>query len=387
MTKKYIITNINNIICGFLLENGQAKEIKAYEPQSMLGNIYVGKVSNIVSNIDSAFIDIQKGLSCYMPLEDYFLDKKLKIGDLLPVQLNKEAIKSKAPSVTTKLSLDGEYVVVMFESHKDKIGVSSKIRSEDKREELKAVVKEALDTFKAESKLTSTNYGIILRTKSEEANTEYIKQETITLLCKLDCIVNKAKFEVAYSCIYQKTPLIIKDILAYNSDNIDIITDLPEVIACCKDNDISSITFYNDDTISLDALYSLKTHINKALNKRVYLKSGAYLVIDPTEAMTVIDVNSGKSIKGSNKEEKVLSINLEAAREIANQLILRNISGIIIVDFISMENELSKNTLLKEFRSYTEGDKIKTTVVDITRLGLIEVTRKRISKPLHEVIK
>lgn len=387
MTKKYVITSINNIICGFMLEDGQAKEIKAYETESILGNIYVGRVSNIVNNINSAFIDIQKGLSCYMPLEDYFLENKLKIGDLLPVQLNKEAIKTKAPSVTTKLSLDGEYVVVMLEGNQDKIGVSSKIKSEEKRDELKKYVKDALSSFRTESKLTNKNYGIILRTKSQDANCDDIKQETINLLCKLEDIIYKAKYQIAYYCIYQKTPLIIKDIIKFKTDDIEIITDLPEVISCCKDNDISDIVLYDETAISLDSLYNLKSHINKVINKRVYLKSGAYLVIDHTEAMTVIDVNSGKAIKGSNKEDKVLSINLEAAKEIAKQLILRNISGIIIVDFISMEREISKNILLKEFKSYTEEDKTKTTVVDLTKLGLVEVTRKRISKPLHEIFK
>ena len=387
MIKKYVITNINNVICGFLLEEGIPKEIKAYEPESILGNIYVGRVSNIVKNINSAFVDIKKGLSCYMPLEDLGIENTLKMGDLIPVQLNKEAIKTKAPSVTTKLSLDGEYVVVMLESKKDKIGVSTKIKTEAVRDNLKAIAEDALTEFKRENNIDSLNYSIIVRTKAEEANTDDIKQETIKLLCKLISILNKSKYEVAYSCIFEKTPLIVKDILTYSNDTTEIITDLTEVIEICKQHDANCITYYNDTAISLDSLYNLKAYINKVLNKRVYLKSGAYLVIEHTEAMTVIDVNSGKSIKGTNKEEQVLKINIEAAKEISNQLILRNISGIIIVDFISMEKEINQNTLLKEFRSYAEKDKVKTIVVDITRLGLIEVTRKRISKPLYELIK
>ena len=388
MTKKYVITSINNVICGFLLSEGQIEEIRAYEPESMLGNIYVGRVSNIVQNINSAFIDIKKGISCYMSMEDY-CGPKLKIGDLITVQLNKEAIKTKAPSVTTKLSLDGEYVVVMLDNN-SKVGVSSKIKSEETREKLKNIVNEVVNNFQksnATINKDNINYNIIVRTKAEEANIDIIKEETIKLLCKLDEIISKANYLTNYSCVYEKCPMLVKDIAAYISEDVEILTDLQEVIDSCKSNNISNISYYNDNNVTLDALYGLKNIINKTLNKRIYLKSGAYLVIDHTEAMTVIDVNSGKAIKGTCKEDKVLAINLEAAKEIINQLILRDISGIIIIDFISMEKELSQYQLLKSLKLMAEADKTKTTVVDITKLGLIEITRKRVRKPLHEIIK
>ncbi len=388
MSKKYVITSINNVICGFLLNEGNVEEIRAYEPESILGNIYVGRLSNIVENINSAFVDIKKGLNCYMSMEDY-IGPKLKIGDLITVQLNKEAIKTKAPSVTTKLSLDGEYVVVMVDNER-KIGVSSKIKLEAKRDELKEIVNDAITDFYNLSTITNHadfEFSIIVRTKAEEADNESIKKETIKILCKLNNILSKSKYMTAYSCVYEKCPMLVKDISAYISDDVEILTDLQEVIASCESNSIKGISYYNDKTINLEALYGLKNIINKTLNKRVYLKSGAYLIIDHTEAMTVIDVNSGKAIKGKSKEEKVLAINLEAAKEIVNQLILRDISGIIIIDFISMEKEISQNQLLKEFKQMAEVDKTKTTIVDITRLGLVEVTRKRIRKPLHEIIK
>ena len=216
MSKKYIITAINNIICGFLINDGNAEIIRAYEPESILGNIYVGRVSNIVQNINSAFIDIKKGLSCYMSLEDYS-GKKLKIGDLLPVQLSKEAIKTKAPSVTTRLSLDGEYVVVMIDG---KIGVSSKIKSEARREELKSIINSSMDKFELMKKTNDLNFGIIVRTKAENASTEAIESETIRLLCKLDDIVYKSAYLTAYSCIFEKCPMLVKDIISYKSEKI-----------------------------------------------------------------------------------------------------------------------------------------------------------------------
>ena len=185
MSKKYVITSINNVICGFLLNEGNVEEIRAYEPESILGNIYVGRLSNIVENINSAFVDIKKGLSCYMSMEDY-MGPKLKIGDLITVQLNKEAIKTKAPSVTTKLSLDGEYVVVMVDNER-KIGVSSKIKLEAKRDELKEIVNDAITDFYNLSTITNHadfEFSIIVRTKAEEADNESIKKETIKILCK-----------------------------------------------------------------------------------------------------------------------------------------------------------------------------------------------------------
>ncbi|MBE5931856.1 MAG: ribonuclease E/G [Lachnospiraceae bacterium] len=381
MSKKYIITSINNIICGFLINEGRTEVIRAYEPESILGNIYIGRVSNIVQNINSAFVDIKKGLSCYMSLEDYS-GPKLKIGDNIPVQLNKEAIKTKAPSVTTRLSLDGEYVVVMLDG---KIGVSSKIKSDSKREALKSIVNESIEEFNKIKKSNNINIGIIVRTKAENATSEIIKEETIKLLCKLDDIIYKSNYQTLYSCLFEKCPMIVKDICSYISDDIEIITDLKEVIEICNHHQITSINYYSDDNVNLDVVYGLKTTINNALNKRVYLKSGAYIIIEHTEAMTVIDVNSGKSIKGSSKEEKVYAINLEAAAEIINQLILRDISGIIIIDFISMNKEISQNKLLKELKNLAEIDKNQTIIVDITRLGLVEITRKRVRKPLHEI--
>ena len=187
MSKKYVITAINNIICGFLINDGISEVIRAYEPESILGNIYVGRVSNIVQNINSAFIDIKKGLSCYMSLEDYS-GPKLKIGANLPVQLSKEAIKTKAPSVTTKISLDGEYVVVTLDGG---IGVSSKIKSESKREELKSIINDSISNFDSLKKTNDTSFGVIVRTKAEQASIYDIQQETIKLLCKLDDIIYK----------------------------------------------------------------------------------------------------------------------------------------------------------------------------------------------------
>jgi ribonuclease G len=146
------------------------------------------------------------------------------------------------------------------------------------------------------------------------------------------------------------------------------------------------IRLYQDPVMSLSKLYSLTTKLEAALNERVWLKSGAYLLIQHTEALTVIDVNSGKYAKGRSEEESALAINIEAAREIAWQLRLRNLSGIIIVDFINMEEGISDKQLLQTLKEAVKEDKVQTVVVDMTALGLVEMTRKKANKPLHEQI-
>ncbi len=384
MNKKYIITELNNVLCGILMEDGKPTEIRCYEEESILGNIYVGRVSNIVKNINAAFVDIKKGLSCYYPLEEFSGDK-LRIGDLLTVQINKEPIKTKQPSVTTKISLTGEYVVV----HQDEtIGVSTKIVSEEKRNLLKAVVTKAIEDFNSKKKCDWVSFGGIIRTKAADVSDEIIYEETIKLLCKLDEIIDRSKYATGYSCMYEKAPGYLQDIEAFSkdTDGVKVITDLDYLVEQCKLYGMFVPYLYDDTMISMKSLYNIDVIIEKALKKKVFLKSGAYLVIEFTEAMTVIDVNSGKSIKGNCKEDKILDINLEAAKEIALQLKLRNISGIIIVDFISMSNTHNEEVLLKFLKNEIKNDSVLTTVVDITKLGLVEMTRRRIRKPLHEII-
>ena len=161
--------------------------------------------------------------------------------------------------------------------------------------------------------------------------------------------------------------------------DVEIVTDIPEVTEA-----ISEIPLYTDE-YTLTLRYSLASLLEKTLSKRTYLKSGAYLVIEPTEAMTVIDVNSGKSIKGKNAEEQFLKINIEAAKEIARQLRLRNISGIVMIDFINMKEESHNHELMKNLAEYVRTDPVRTTVVDMTKLGLVELTRQKGKRALHEV--
>ncbi len=382
---KFVVTYIKDILMGFLMKDGKTYEIRTYEEESLLGNIYVGRVSNIVKNIDAAFVDIENGLSCYYPLEDY-KGSKLAVGDMLTVQINKDFIKTKQPTVTTKLSLNGEYVVVHLD---ETIGISSKIKDNHKRKELKDIFFKAVEDFKDKQKSANVFFGGILRTKSENVSSELIYKEITELLYKLDDIIYKAKYRTAYSCVYEKQPEYLLDIDKFSSmdEEFQVVTDVEDVILKCKEHNILEPRLYEDESISLKSMYSLEGVIEKSLSNRVYLKSGAYLIIEHTEAMTVIDVNSGKAIKGNVKEDKLLSINIEAAVEIARQLRLRNISGIIIVDFINMKQSANDEIILNTLRNAVYEDSVSTIVVDMTKLGLVEITRKRIRKPLYEVLR
>lgn len=367
------------------MENGKPMEIRCYDEQSMLGNIYVGRVSNIVQNINAAFVDIQKGESAYLSLEDY-KGKPLKIGDLLVVQVIREKMKSKRLAVTTSISMQGEYAVAALQTT---IGVSAKIGDTSRRNALKTLLKDILSeetaAWKNDSDIREINglpvsFGGIIRTQAEQAEDSVIVQETRKLVDELMDVLKQAVYAKQYTCLYQNEAEYIQDVNHFLAqEDTEVLTDLEEVKAGIPD-----IALY-DDPYSLTLRFSLETVLEKALSKRVYLKSGGYLVIEPTEAMTVIDVNSGKSIKGKKSEEQFLKINIEAAREIARQLRLRNLSGIIMIDFISMKQEESNRELLKSLSEFVLNDPVRVTVVDITRLGLMEVTRQKCKKPLHEV--
>lgn len=382
MSEKFILTEVNSIKTGFLISDSKVDEIKCYEDNSLIGNIYVGRVSNILKNINAAFIDIEKGLSCYFSLEDYHRVNPLKIGDLLPVQITKDKIKSKQPTVSLNISLSGEYVVVHTG---DNIGVSSKIRDEANRTFMRECFISSLDIFSSEKKCQDIAYGGIIRTKAADIDADTLQNETIKLLCKLDEIMYAAQYSTGYSTLYKSMPAYVSDIASLiTRENIEIITDIADIYDECVTAGYQ-ITTVQEGDVPLATLYNLKSVLSKTLSPRAYLKSGAYLVIEQTEAMTVIDVNSGKAIKGHKTQEIIYNINSEAAYEIVRQIKLRNLSGIIIIDFISMKSQEDNAGLMELLRKITANDAVPITVVDMTKLGLVEITRKKIRKPLHEI--
>lgn len=386
--KQFVFTEWNKKKLGILFEDGKAMEIRCYEADSILGNIYRARVSNLSPNINAAFVDIKKGESCYLSMDDYH-GEKLKVGDLVTVQVVRDKIKTKRYAVTTDISLQGDYAVTTLFAP---VGVSSKITDSARKKKLKTLMQNLLiaeqdaQLYLAEGnvaeieRIKKLTLGGIIRTQAEHAEDAAITREIEGQARLLYSIMKKSEYATQYTCLYHTEVEYIKDIQRMHAlQDVEIVTDIPEVTEA-----ISDIPLYTDE-YTLTLRYSLASLLEKTLSKRAYLKSGAYLVIEPTEAMTVIDVNSGKSIKGKNAEEQFLKINIEAAKEIARQLRLRNISGIVMIDFINMKEESHNHELMKNLAEYVRTDPVRTTVVDMTKLGLVELTRQKGKRALHEV--
>lgn len=386
--KQFVFTEWNKKKLGILFEDGKAMEIRCYEADSILGNVYRARVSNLSPNINAAFVDIKKGESCYLSMDDYH-GEKLKVGDLVTVQVVRDKIKTKRYAVTTDISLQGDYAVTTLFAP---VGVSSKITDSARKKELKTLMQNLLiaeqdaQFYLAEGnvaeieRIKKLTLGGIIRTQAEHAEDAAITREIEGQARLLYSIMKKSEYATQYTCLYHTEVEYIKDIRRMHAlQDMEIVTDIPEVTEA-----ISEIPLYTDE-YTLTLRYSLASLLEKTLSKRAYLKSGAYLVIEPTEAMTVIDVNSGKSIKGKNAEEQFLKINIEAAKEIARQLRLRNISGIVMIDFINMKEESHNHELMKNLAEYVRTDPVRTTVVDMTKLGLVELTRQKGKRALHEV--
>lgn len=355
------------------------------EKDTILGNIYIGKVKNVVKNIQAAFVEIAPGMMCYLPLEEaknaVYTSKipsnRLVAQDELLVQVKKEGIKTKAPGLTADFCLTGQYLVLTHGN--TRIGLSSKLDSGCKKR-----LREWIVPFENET------YGWIVRTNAANVSEELFLSEAAELSKKYEAIVKNAPFRTCFS-ILMKNDSYCTQVLKnrYHKNTEEIITDQPdfyeEIVQYKQQSEHPcKVSFYQDDLLPLSKLYNLERELENAQKERVWMKSGAYLVIQPTEAMTVIDVNTGKCIAKKEQQETFLKINKEAAAEIARQLRLRNISGIIVVDFINLEQENDRRELMRYLENFLNQDPVKTTLVDMTRLGLVEITRKKVKKSLSE---
>ncbi|MCI9440919.1 MAG: ribonuclease E/G [Ruminococcus sp.] len=392
MIRKILLLKEEGCIWTYLIENGDIVEIhpspllESKDPQIMLGNIYIGKVQNIAANIGAAFVDIG-GVNCYYDVSQaahaIFTNKAGKkplcIGDELLVQISREAVKTKAPTVSSNISLTGRYAVLT--SGNTRIGVSSKLTKA-----LRESYKEKLQDWKSE------DYGIIVRTNAKEVPLDTVLHEITQLKEHFYQLKKTASSRTCYSCLYAAAKpylLDLKNVYAEGLSEI-LVEDhalYEEILGYSQREQpefAEKLQLYENPSFSLSKLYSTETVLEHALREHVWLKHGGYLIIQPTEALTVIDVNSGKCVSKKQKADGFLQMNLEAAKEIAKQIRLRNLSGIIIVDFINMERPEETQKLLAEFRKALSMDPIQTTLVDVTGLQLVEITRKKLRKPLHE---
>lgn len=394
MKHKQVITKEEDRIVSSVFEGNEMLQVNVFslKEENTLGNIYVGKVKNIVANIAAAFVEYEKGKMCYLSLAEVrspiFLNSKkndkLVIGDEILVQIAKADVKTKAPVATTGLNFTGKYLVLTHGNNI--IGISGKIGDEEERRRLKSL----MDTYKNEA------YGFIVRTNAAGAEDSVLREEAEALITVYREALSHAEHKTPFSMVYKTLPGYLCDIRDSLSEAItEIITDdkmLYEEIAAYlgryQKEDYGKLKLYEDNLLSLSKLYGINLNLEDALKKKVWLKSGGTIIIEPTEALTVIDVNTGKAIYGKRKvQETFLKLNLEAAEEIARQIRLRNLSGIIIVDFIDLEDKSAKEELMRFFEEQLRKDPVKTVLVDMTALNLVEVTRKKVRKPLYEQIR
>ena len=355
MERKLILCRLGNRVVTAVLENGTVAELHVDDlnvSHYHVGDIYIGRVKNIVKNIQAAFIEIQPGVECYYRISDNpdpvftkKLGKKpLCIGDELLVQIEREAVKTKVPTVTSNLNLTGKYAVLTHGNRQ--IGVSAKLPKE-----LRQTFKDTFQSYAGDA------YGFIIRTNAAALTVEELGEELDSLRASYEQLTMLAMSRTCFTCMKQSPR--------------EYLTELRNI-------------YQDDPLLPLHKLYSVEHVLQEALKERVWMKSGAYLVIQPTEALTVIDVNSGKCVLKKADSQAFYKINKEAAREAARQIRLRNLSGIILIDFINMKDEMEQQELLNYFSGQLKADPVRADVVDMTKLQLVEVTRRKVRKPLHE---
>ncbi len=361
------------------------------DTQSLVGNVYVGKVRNVLPGMEAAFVDFGEGKNGVLYAGDVNYDaadlesrrkprieKALKNGDQVVVQVVKDAMGHKGARLTNEISLAGRYLVLAPDS--DARGISRRLDDEERRR-LRAIV----------AKLRPKGFGVIVRTAAAGASEEDLESDIERLLERWKGIQKRIEEGSGTRIVYEEPPLETRVIREhFTSDFRRLLVDSQEAkdeveayLADTAPELVPKVKLYKDE-IPLFERFHVEDQLRKALDRTVWLPSGGHIVIERTEALTVIDVNTGRFVGKSNLEETVLQNNLESAEEIARQLRLRDIGGIIVVDFIDMEVERNRKAVLQRFREELARDKSRTQVSEVSEFGLVEMTRKHVSEGLVE---
>ncbi len=385
---KLILTECKDREFAFLIKNNRLLDIQLLSTSSKIGSIYIGKVKNVVKNLNACFVEIADDELCFLPFNDakqpFMLnrsfDGRILQGDELLVQVQRDAQKTKQAALTCNVTIQGEHFV--FAIGNTKTGVSAKMNTHQKAQIVSTLLEKGF--LDSQGCLIQDNpavsYGCIIRTQAGDLFDE--DRETFLELFQKQLndfqkLLETSRHRTCYSCI-QAPNKPYEGILSHYTPNDyeEVVTDLPEAYTSLQGK-VNALRLYEDATFPLKKLYSLENKLQEALSETVWLKSGAYLVIEQTECLTTIDVNSGKMIKGIRNEEAIWKINEEAAKEAALQMRLRNLSGIIIIDFINMKDKTAEKNLIALMKQLTACDKVPVNVVDITPLGLMELTRQK----------
>lgn len=380
--QKIVIAERDNIAA--VLENGKVSEFFINRGEILLGDVYLAQVENVLPSIDAAFVNVGSDKMGFLHAQDVVkkgaLQDKLAPKEKLVVQVVKEPTGHKGPRVTTEISLPGRFLVLM--PNEAGINVSRKISTVKERARLKSIV----------SLLKPVGVGVIIRTEAENQSEADIQEDLEILLEKWNNIVTAAETVTAPALLYRDQDLLYRVIReACTEDTQEIIVDtafamnrLQTLLQTWHMNRDIKITLFKGSEPLLVAM-DIHKEIKAALQTKVNMPSGGYLFIQQTEALTVIDVNSGKFVSSATQDETILKTNIEAVHEIARQLRLRNIGGMVIVDFIDMTSRVDKLAMMEELELALEPDKAKPQVGQLSDLGLVELTRHRQGQALAEV--
>ena len=382
VANKIVIAERDNIAA--VMENGKVSEFYVHRGEIILGDVYLAQVENILPSIEAAFVNVGSDKMGFLHAQDIpgkgALQDKVKPKQKLVVQVVKEPVGHKGPRVTTQISLPGRFLVLM--PNEGGINVSKKITSAKERARLKSVV----------NLLKPVGVGIIVRTEAEGQTEADIQEDLEILLEKWNNIVTSAESMTPPNLLYRDQDLLYRVIReACNEDTQEIIVDTGFALSRVQNilqnwhmNKNINVTLYKGSEPLLVAM-DIHKEIKAALSMKVNLPSGGYLFIQTTEALTVIDVNSGKFTNSATQDETILKTNIEAVHEIARQLRLRNIGGMIIIDFIDMTARVDKLAMMEELELAVEADKAKPQVGQLSDLGLVEMTRHRQGQAVSEI--
>ena len=388
--KELIIFNKDNKKVIALVEDEEL--VEKYEEdesaKSIEGNIYVGKVQNVITGLQSAFVNIGEKKAAFIHAKDILpkvditqnpkieeppINKLIKPGEPIIVEVKREAVDKKGPRLSTHISLSSRFIVFM--PNATFITISQKIEDINERKRLKEIVKKYLPE----------NTGAIIRTVAENCSEEDLKIDIQKTLSKWQQI-NEIPIEKLPQKIYDKGGILKKTIVDMVDNHLDRIVlkdkeNFEPIKAILEEIDSEAKVEIEPEILTK---YSLEKQLNALKSNKVFLKSGGFITIDKTEALVAIDVNSGRFIGKKDVEETVLAVNLEAAREISKQIRLRDISGIIVIDFIDMKLEESKKAVQNEIIQNSKKDRSKVQVEEFTKLNLMEITRKHINSKKEE---
>ena len=382
ITKKIVIAERDNIAA--VLENQKVTDFFIHRGEVLLGDVYLATVDNILPSIDAAFVNVGTDKMGFLHAQDVMgkgtLKEKLSPKQKLVVQVVKEPTGHKGPRVTTEISLPGRFLVLM--PSEPGVSVSKKIENSKERARLKAIV----------NLIKPVGVGVIIRTEAEGVSEADIQEDLEILLEKWNNIITAAETMTPPNLIYRDQDLLYRVIReACTEDVKEIIVDTPfamnrvqNILQNWHMNKNVNVTLYKGTEPLLVAM-DIHKEIKAALNIKVNMPSGGYLFIQQTEALTVIDVNSGKFISSATQDETILKTNIEAVHEIARQLRLRNIGGMVIIDFIDMISRADKLAIMEELEIALEPDKAKPQVGQLSDLGLVELTRHRQGQSLSEI--